>query len=225
MTNLFLSGGGDEIQTKDIDQAFVQSINKHKPMLYIPIAMDEKHIPYESCYEWITNAFKSIGVNHITMWTDLCGKSLEDLQGVSSVYIGGGNTFSLLHELTQTGFIDVLSLYIAKGGIVYGGSAGAIVLGKDIRTCAHMDTNKIGLKMTEGLNLVDEYAIWCHYHPEQDELIHTYQKDYQQNVIALTEETGLKITEQGIKVIGSKKAYCFSREGKSVLEVSHYINI
>jgi len=224
MTNLFLSGGGDEIQTKEIDHTFVQSINKTKPMLYIPIAMNENHIPYESCYEWVTNTFESLGVNHITMWTDLFGKSLEDLQVYSSVYIGGGNTFNLLHELRQTGFIDVLHHYIATGGIVYGGSAGAIILGKDIKTSAHMDTNEPELEKTDGLNLVDEYALWCHYHPNQDDLIYTYQKDYQQNVIALPEETGLKITEQGIRVIGSRKAYRFTREGKSVVEVSHSIN-
>ena len=37
---LFLSGGGDRDQTRIIDQRFAEEIDKAKPLLYIPAAME-----------------------------------------------------------------------------------------------------------------------------------------------------------------------------------------
>ncbi|WP_236809547.1 Type 1 glutamine amidotransferase-like domain-containing protein [Bacillus glycinifermentans] len=71
----------------------------------------------------------------------------------SAVYIGGGNTFRLLKHVTDTRFNDILQSYAKRGGIVYGGSAGAIILGKHIMTCSHMDDNNVGLNEFDGWGL------------------------------------------------------------------------
>lgn len=218
MSPLFLSGGGDEQQTRYLDQTFVEHIAKQKSLLYIPIAMDEGSKSYESCFNWISATLTPLGINDIKMWTDLHNKTLEDVLDFSAIYIGGGNTFNLLHDLYQASFIDVLVKYLKQGGIVYGGSAGAIIFGRDIATSSYMDTNEKNLKRTEGLNRVHGYSIWCHYNPEHDNLILKYIQEHEEAILALPEETGLMVTKQKICVIGDGVAYRFTKKGKERIE-------
>jgi len=53
---------------------------------------------------------------------------------IETIYIGGGNTFKLLKELKESGFDKELLKFIKEGKPVYGGSAGALILGKNILT-------------------------------------------------------------------------------------------
>jgi dipeptidase E len=217
MINIFLSGGGNEEQTEMIDKEFVKAIDHNKPLLYIPIAM-QGEIPYEDCYKWIHSVFNPLGITEIEMWTDLEAKSLEDLRKFSSIYIGGGNTFYLLNTLRETGFDEILKEYTDKKGIVYGGSAGAIIFGRDILTVSHMDPNNTNLKTFEGFNYIDNYSVWCHYKTSNDDLIKEYISKFGFSVIALPEEAGIVMNEGGLKVIGSSPAYIFRNSDKYVFE-------
>ncbi|WP_078552046.1 Type 1 glutamine amidotransferase-like domain-containing protein [Bacillus alkalicellulosilyticus] len=220
MGKLILAGGGDEVQSRIVDKEFVGLINKDKPMLYIPVAMDTKMIPYDSCKTWINRVFNPLGIKNITMWTeqDLYHRKVEDLTPFSSVYIGGGNTYSLLHFFYRTQFTTVLKEYVKNKGIIYGGSAGAIIFGKDIRTCSHMDDNNAGLNELNGLGLVKQFSIWCHYKKDNDGLIHNYLQQINNHVIALPEETALRVDESGMKVLGSKPAYIFDGDTKKQIQ-------
>ncbi|WP_253907685.1 Type 1 glutamine amidotransferase-like domain-containing protein [Bacillus sp. WMMC1349] len=144
-------------------------------------------------------------------------RNIQDLEGFSSIYIGGGNTFQLLDQLINTGFIGILDRYIEHGGVVYGGSAGAIIFGKDIMTCSHMDHNTVGLKYFKGLGLVGEYSIWCHYQHEQDPFIQKYLEVHKTPVMALPEETGVLMCGQRLHMIGDKPAYVYKRDKNSVM--------
>ncbi|MFC4560151.1 Type 1 glutamine amidotransferase-like domain-containing protein [Virgibacillus kekensis] len=211
--NLFLSGGGNKEESETIDKEFVNRLDIEKPMLYIPIAM-KGGIPYEDCYKWATSVFEPLGISDITMWTGLNGRSQDDLQQFLAIYIGGGNTFNLLHDLRKTNFDKLLMNFITKGGAVYGGSAGAIILGTDIMTCAHMDPNEPGLVDTQGLGRVGPYSIWCHYEEENDRLIDSFIKEYRQPIIALPEATGVFVSDAFVKVIGKSSAYRFDGKTK-----------
>ncbi|MGM0840111.1 MAG: Type 1 glutamine amidotransferase-like domain-containing protein [Bacillota bacterium] len=217
MVNLFLSGGGDKEQTEILDKEFVSVIDLNKPLLYIPIAM-QGEIPYEDCYKWIHSVFYPLGINEIEMWTDLEAKSPEDLRKFSSIYIGGGNTFYLLNTLRATGFDEILKEYIDKKGIVYGGSAGAIIFGRDSLTASHMDPNHTNLKTFEGFNYIDNYSVWCHYETSHDDLIKQYVDKHGISVIALPDETGIVSSEVTLKVIGSSPAYIFKIRDQYVVE-------
>ncbi|MGG0368548.1 Type 1 glutamine amidotransferase-like domain-containing protein [Priestia endophytica] len=222
MAKLFLSGGGNAKQTEEIDKEFVKQINLNKSLLYIPIAMHGE-IPYEYCLEWINSVFNPLGIMEIIMWTDLKNKCLEDLESFSAIYIGGGNTFSLLNNLRNFGFDEVLKDYVEHNGVVYGGSAGAIVLGSNIMTCAHMDSNILKLQDCAGLNLIGNYSIWCHYQVENDHLIRNYMNEYNKPVIALSEETGICLCTDGVRVIGNAPAYVFEIENKRRIEPDTFI--
>lgn len=217
MVNLFLSGGGDKGQTEIIDKKFVKALDLDKPLLYIPTAM-QGEIPYEDCYRWIHSVFNPLGIPEIEMWTDLEEKSLVDLKKFSAIYIGGGNTFDLLNALRETGFDTVLKEFLGNKGIVYGGSAGAIIFGRDILTSSHMDPNHTNLKTFEGFNYIDNYSVWCHYETSNDRLIEEYVNKYGYSVIALPEETGIVISEGTLRVMGSSSASIFRNSDKFVFE-------
>jgi dipeptidase E len=216
MAKLFLSGGGDAKQTEEIDKEFARQINLSKPLLYIPIAL-KGAISYESCFEWINSTLNPLGIQNIIMWTDLSNKSIKDLDNFSAIYIGGGNTFSLLHDIRMSSFDLLLKEYI-KNGLVYGGSAGAIIFGKDIRTASYMDVNNVNMQDYRGLNLTRDYSIWCHYQEKHDELIESHVKKTSSPVMALSEEVGVYISNNKLQTLGDSPIYVFKKDWLKVIK-------
>lgn len=71
---LFLNGGGSGKSFIKPFKNLNQEIDINKPVLYVPLAMDENEHPYDGCYEWITEKFKNINIPYIDMT-----RSFEDL--------------------------------------------------------------------------------------------------------------------------------------------------
>ncbi|MFS0560722.1 Type 1 glutamine amidotransferase-like domain-containing protein [Terribacillus sp. 179-K 1B1 HS] len=195
MGTLFLSGGGNEKQTITIDRMFVNEIDKEKPLLYIPIAMDEAD--YNDCFNWIRKVFTPLGMENIVLWSSVNNKCMEDLSDFSAIYIGGGNTFTLLKKIKDSKFYRLLRLYLNNGGIVYGGSAGAIILGENIMTCAHLDRNTANVSDFQGMGMIGKYSVWCHFRKNEQFLVTKFVKDFDCPVIALPEETAIFIKDKG----------------------------
>jgi dipeptidase E len=135
-----LAGGGGAEDSRLLDETFAFWIGPRAQMLYLPIALRGIR-SFESCFEWIMGTLAPLGITHIIMWTDLAEHKANELQAFDAIYVGGGNTYSLMAELIHSSFHQHLRTYAYQGGIIYGGSAGAVVLGKDIRTVSHMDRN------------------------------------------------------------------------------------
>lgn len=227
MTQLFLCGGA-EGKIKDLDELFVSTFKGNSNrMLYLPIAHPEISIngvkyTHKALFGWAKKYFSNYNIKNIDMWTDLSNKDYEDVKKYGAIYIGGGNTFDLLSEFRKSGFDQLLERYINNEGVVYGSSAGAIILGKNIGTAKFgedPDTNRIQLKDLSGLNKAKGYAICCHYTKIEDEKIAQYVRENDFAVITLPSETGLHISNLGMKIIGSSAAYLFKDSKKIKLEV------
>ena len=210
---VFLCGGGSGIQTADAYEKFSGLIeDKSKPLLYIPLAMYDCNM--DDCYTWIKEELKSYNIENIEMVRapkDLIDKSLKDY---SAIFIGGGNTYKLLFELKLTGFFDRLREYINNNGIVFGGSSGAIIMGKDIRSCDLYDENDVGLVDTIGIDVLNGYSVLCHYtnrEEEKNEENKSYLTELSKEikVITLPEEDTMFISDSGIEVYGDKPYYIF----------------
>lgn len=212
--NLFISGGGGSKDSLLLDKYFLKIINQKRSILYIPVAMEVDSLGFESCYDWIIKTISSISKNfiNIVMWTDLSSKSWDDIKDFGAIYIGGGNTFKLLNYLVDTNFLLLLKEYINNGGVVYGGSAGAIIMGKSINTAE--EENDKDYKKSEGLNLFFGTSIICHHEKNMDAKIINYTRENHEGVIALPERTGLFLFNSEILVIGYEPAYFFDSKGK-----------
>ena len=212
--NVFLNGGGAGAQTSDAYKRLNQIIDKSKPCLYIPLAMTQEK--YDSCYEWITTELNDIKVSHIDIVRSAEEILAKNLNDYSFVFIGGGNTFKLLHDLKKSGAYEKISQYIHNNGIVFGGSAGAIIFGKDLESCILADSNDVNLQDINGFNILNGMSILCHYTNETPEK-HEQNKQYllelsqRKTIVALPEEVTLFVSNNDIEIIGDKHFYLFDK--------------
>lgn len=209
---VFLCGGGAGIQTAGAYKRLREVIDRTKPCLYIPLAMEPEQ--YGSCREWIQAELKDIGVPFIEMVKSAEELAARNLPDFGFLFLGGGNTFKLLSDLKASGAFEKIKAYLEQGGVVFGGSAGAIIFGKDLEACRLDDANKAGLRDTDGFDLLNGASVLCHYTnraPEKDERSQKYLLEISKHrkAIALPEEVTLFINGNTIEVIGSKPYYLF----------------
>lgn len=186
--HIFLAGGGNVEESRPLDEQFVRLLDLAKPLVYIPNAIRSK--PYQACLEWFRSVMESLGVVTIEMWDDL--RSRRSTDEIAGVYIGGGDTAKLLQEIRTAGFDDYLREVALKGIPLYGGSAGAIILGEDIRTAP--EASQLGETGAAGLGIIKGYSIFCHYKAGDLESVVELSADLRKHVIAIPEKAGGYVT-------------------------------
>jgi dipeptidase E len=183
---LILSGGGNEQQSFPLDSFFLSLIPNKGKILYIPIAL-RGHRFFAGAPEWFQEILKSHNRKDISNDVFLDFSKDVDLGIYDAIYIGGGNTWLLIHEMRQDGFISKLKEYALSGGLVYGGSAGAIILGQDISNSP--DKNNMNISDGGGLDLLEGYCVVPHINKKD----HKNQPPYAK-YIAIPEDGGVFVT-------------------------------
>ena len=158
---LFLNGGGDGPQAALAYQRFSEIIDHAKPLLYIPLAMEPERYP--GCLAWITEEFKELRLAGINMVSSMEELYRTDFANYCALFLGGGNTYRLLAGLKASGCFEKIADYIRHDGVVFGGSAGAILFGADIDSCACDDNNGTDLTDTAGFDVLNGLSLLCHY--------------------------------------------------------------
>jgi dipeptidase E len=149
--------------------------------------------------------FEPLGVRSVTTWSRLNESHRAQLATYDGVYVGGGNTYRLIHALRQGGLDDVLVSYIGDGGAFYGGSAGAIALGKDIDTAMLADDrNEVGLTDTRGLDLLGGWSVACHFRPQDVARTQAFSAERGLRLLALPEQAGIVVEGHAGRVCGER---------------------
>lgn len=206
-----MSGGGNEKQSFPLDKFFFDSFPINGHFLYVPIAL-RGHKLYPTAHLWMKEILE------LHNRTDIIFEVADDLslfdagylKKFNAIYIGGGNTWSLMKEIKECGFDVVLKEYFNQTGNVYGGSAGAIILGERIDT--HEDENKVEFKDILGLSMLRGYSIACHFKEEQKDNFKKWALTNNLPIICLPEETGLCFAEN-ISCEGTLSCVVFSSDG------------
>ena len=213
---LLLCGGGCGEQTVEANKKLDEIIDHSKPLLYVPLAMDENKHPYDGCFEWINGELSNVDIPRIEMvrtFEELASNIYNDY---CAIFIGGGNTYKLLKGIKESGAFNKIRKYLDDEGIVYGGSAGAIIFGYDIDCVLAMDPNDVNLEDTKGFNVLDGKSIFAHYTNEKTiethEKYNQYLSNYSQSkeqVIALPEEDTIFIKNNELTILGTRPYYEF----------------
>ena len=211
---LILNGGGTGDAVRSARQLLDRSIDHRKRILYIPFAWPDPS--YRGCLEFMTGELADVGKAGIDMVKtpgELTGRDFSDY---ACLYIGGGNTFRLLHALKAGGCFAKIREYLAgDGGIVYGGSAGAIIFGKDLDACKTDDENEAGLVDQSGFDMIGGYSLLCHYtnrDPERTALStrRLLALSETKPVYAIPEEDTIFVEDGNIRFFGSRPYYEFA---------------
>ncbi|MFH2003393.1 MAG: Type 1 glutamine amidotransferase-like domain-containing protein [Bacteroidota bacterium] len=216
--NIFLAGGGSAEDSGLLDEHFVKAINHAKPLVYIPNAMKSR--PYQSCLEWLRSVMIPLGVTNIEMWDDLRPRYSE-VSSIAGIYIGGGDTMKLLKELRESDFNDYLFEAATAGVPLYGGSAGAIILGEDIRTAP--EAKNLNALESVGLKIISGYSIFCHYNTKDENTVRQLSQSLSHNIIAIPEKAGGHLSGGDITNYGTEPISIFQAGRITYLEPNRSI--
>ena len=220
---LILCGGGSGNQNTLANQKLNEIIDHTRPILYIPLAMNEEEHSYDSCYEWIQGELANVDIPYIEMVRTFEELASKDLQHYAALYIGGGNTYKLLLGLKQSRAFNNIRNYINNNGIVIGGSAGAVIFGYDINIIASMDRNDINLTNTRGFDVLSGVSIFPHYTNKKSKLTEEENKERLNKftnsiikfsertgkVIAIPEEDAIYVNNDSIELLGTRPYFIF----------------
>jgi dipeptidase E len=143
------------------------------------------------------------------MWDHL--RTPRPAEAIAGVHIGGGATLFLLEQLIDSGFDTYLRAVMAGGAPIYGGSAGAIVLGESL--AASRDAMEAGHGATPGLGLVPGHAIACHYDADHDARLAGLSRERRTTIIAISESTGAAYFQGQLRSVGDEPVVLFHPDG------------
>ena len=205
---LVLNGGGVGKKVESARKLLNNVIDHNKKILYIPFAWPDP--TFSGCLEFMTEELSDIdkaGIDMVETPEELMSK---DFSEYACLYIGGGNTYKLLDCLKKSGAFEKIRRYLLEDdGITYGGSAGAIIFGKDLDSCNTDDENNVGLVDHTGFNMINGYSLLCHYtsrEPERTEASrsHLLELSKAKPIFAIPEEDTIYVDDDKIKFIGPR---------------------
>jgi dipeptidase E len=220
---LFLGGGGDENQSFELDQKFVEEIGDSGQILYLPIAQQGDATLYASCLKWFTQTMKrhEIPEKRITMWTTFSDRTPADFGKFKGIYIGGGMTGVLCQLIRKADMQTAFSRFLESGNSIYGGSAGAIALGDSLLA---IPEEMLGTKVedSKGLGLVPNFSFRCHFRSDDktsEEICRAAAKRLpDQRIIGIPETSGLVCFGGECRVIGQDPVTQFFRGEALVIQ-------
>ncbi|KAI1860991.1 uncharacterized protein JN550_011146 [Neoarthrinium moseri] len=194
---LYLGGGGSEVdEARSWDLVFQSG----QRITVWSFAQPSNRI--RRVMDWVSSALSQRGHFYIQLGDRGPRFGLEQ---ADVLVIPGGNTLSLLQWVQQNGFFTAVASFLKGGGKVYGGSAGAILLGADIAICdvknGGLDENEYTLEDTQGLDLLNGAVVFPHFDAGSSAHFVTCQKwadDHSVIVSAIPEKCGVEVDETGI---------------------------
>jgi len=218
---IYITGGGESENYRDLDKHFLANFGKNNNLLLLPMANDQED--FEDCLERIEATYQDLGhKGAVELLEDLTQFSLNQLANYPAIYIDGGNTFTLIEQIRNNSFIDCLKKYSQNGGIIHADSAGGIILGAHVKTAfigEDSDDNQEKTQNFSGTGLLKDWAIHCHYDPHEDELLQDIVYESGLPILALSEYTGVYIEDHELSVFGQQDLSVLNMMGKKLIPV------
>ena len=221
---ILLGSGG--IRTEERRNLFFHLMKENfegcKKVIFIPYASRDYDEYTNSVKEMFSHLeFEIIGIHELD-------NPLVELEKMEGIYVGGGNTFSLVQKLHEKEILEIIRRKVLENGIPYAGvSAGANVACPTMQT-----TNDMPIDLVPSFETFDivPFQINPHYHPggiwwkENNELrehfgetrkrrIEEFHNYNDTPVIGLYEGSFLICDDDGIELQGNKAAIIIKGAG------------
>ncbi|NNF66127.1 MAG: dipeptidase PepE [Gammaproteobacteria bacterium] len=215
ISNSTMHGGGYLAHCADELGDF---LGESKRIAFVPYALAD-HDEYESRAQPV---FAAMGHTLISVHHE--NDPRDALKKADAVFVGGGNTFRLLHTLHHTGLLAEIRSRVDAGMYYIGSSAGTNVAAPTIKT-----TNDMPIVMPpsfEALGLVpfqinphylDADPASTHMGETREERLLQYLEDNDTPVLAIREGCMLRVADDTMHLRGSTAARLF-RRGQSPVE-------
>ena len=113
MTGVVYLGGGGSGQDERL--LWAEMLRGCRRLLYWPFALEGDTLA--GAEGWLRDQLQRQGsAAQMQAWSTLEGKDPAQLQGFDLLFVGGGNTFSLLHHLQEHGFVTPVRQWVEAGG-------------------------------------------------------------------------------------------------------------
>jgi len=225
---ILLGSGG--IRTEERRNLFFHLMKENfegcKKVIFIPYASRDYDEYTNSVKEMFSHLeFEIIGIHELD-------NPLVELEKMEGIYVGGGNTFSLVQKLHEKEILEIIRRKVLDNGIPYAGvSAGANVACPTMQTTNDMPIDLVPSFETFG---IVPFQINPHYHPggiwwkENNELrehfgetrkrrIEEFHNYNDTPVIGLYEGSFLICDDDGIELQGNKAAIIIKGAGIEII--------
>lgn len=146
---------------------------------------------------------------------DIEGKTENELKKSLSdktvIYVQGGNTFYLLKCINESGFGNIVKVFLNRGGLYIGISAGSYVACPTIEqaTWKHQDREHFELTDLTGLNLVP-FLVSAHFQESYRPLIEAGANESKLPTVALYDTQAVLVEDGKWKIVGKGKKEFFN---------------
>jgi peptidase E len=203
----YLGGGGSEWEERAVWRRFLDAM-RGPQLVYVPVALGTDATVLAGATRWFQEAlcrYHSDKAVEVSICRDF---ALLDPNVGDGVFIGGGNTFALRDAIVSARAERVICQFSEAGKPVYGGSAGATVLGLFVDISDNQENDNPPVNPS-GLNLLGGMVCTCHYRPAQDARIESYVITRRCTVLAIPEDSGAIVMPGLIEAIGSSPVTIF----------------
>jgi dipeptidase E len=206
---IFVGGGGSESDEAHLwDELFMGG----QRVTVWPYAQPRARWP--AVERWLTSALMPRGDFHVETPPETVEGLKSVLHDADVLAIPGGNTFELLTYLRRHDLLTAMSSFLARGGRLYGGSAGAIVLGADISIAELMDDNAVGIKDTRGADLLSGSVVYPHFSLRHEATVRQWAVTHGATVLGVPETAGLVVQNTTARNTGPGPIQVFHAGGQ-----------
>ncbi len=211
---LILYSGGYFHENNRLDAELIRLLGGTQAMItYIPDCFEDSDEDYEDFIDHYSN----LGIPYYNIFHADRPHSHRELQNAfaaDAIFLSGGNTFYFLKHLKESLVLEHLAHYVRRGGILFGESAGAIMMTPNIATASFPDfdhdENEVGLEDWTSMNLVP-FEFFPHYQDgdlayERELLAQSERRE--RTIYAVPDGSGIVIDEQKTSFVGDVWGFC-----------------
>lgn len=195
-------------ETAAIDQRMLSLIGKDYPTIgYMPSSSDPERFFFNQIWAYYAALGASVEI-YLELDMSFSEETLPALLSCDAIHLSGGNTFYFLRGLKQRAMLPVLRDYVARGGVLIGVSAGAILMTPDISTSALCGDDLVeGSEDHSGLGLVDFHFL-PHFEPGAGTAeVAAHQSRFPATLYACPDGGGIVVEGANIELFGEVQKF------------------